>query len=72
MGTRTDIRSTGERELPRDTRAETILEFVYNDEQEALSDDDVVLSHQGAMPAVQEFLQEMSELDLRPAGTRWH
>jgi hypothetical protein len=72
MGTRTDIRSTGERELPRDTRAETILEFFDNDEQEAHSDDDVVLSHQGAMPAVQEFLQEMSELDLPPAGTRWH
>ena len=71
MKTRTDTRRTATRELPRDTRAEVIREFVYNDEQEALCNEDVVLSHQSAMPAIQEFLQEMQELDLRPEAARW-
>ena len=65
MKTRTDTRRTATRELPRDTRAEEILEFVYNDDEEALCSGDVVLNHQRDMPAVQEFLQEMIELDLR-------
>ncbi|HEX9672691.1 MAG TPA: hypothetical protein VGA12_04560 [Burkholderiales bacterium] len=59
-------------ELPRDTRAEEILEFVYNDEEEALCNEDLVLSHQREMPGLQEFLQEMTELDARPAADRWH
>ena len=71
MRNRTENRRTTARELPRDARAEEILEFVYNDEEEALCNEDVVLSHQGAMPAIQEFLQEMHELDLRPAAARW-
>ena len=72
MKTRTDTRRTATRELPRDTRAEQILEFVYNDEEEALCSEDFVLSHQRDMPAIQEFLQEMHELDSRPGITRWH
>ena len=72
MKTRTDTRRTATRELPRDTRAEEILEFVYNDEEEALCSEHIVLSHQDAMPAIQEFLQEMHELDSRPATARWH
>ena len=38
--------------LPRDTRAEAILEFVFNDEEEALGNEDFVLTHQREMPAV--------------------
>ena len=72
MGNRTDTRRTGERELPRDARADEILEFVHNDEVEALCDEHVVLSHQSAMPAVQEFLQEMGELDSCIDTIRWH
>jgi len=71
MKTKTDPRRTAPTELPRDTRAEAILEFVFNDEEEALCNEDVVLSHQGAMPAVEEFLQEMHELDSRHGATRW-
>ena len=71
MKTRTHAGRTTKRELPRDARAEAILEFVYNDEEEALCSDHIVLSHQDAMPAVQEFLQEMSELDAQPAASCW-
>ena len=65
MGNKTDSRRTTSCELPRDPRAEAILEFVYNDEEEALCSEDFVLSHQRDMPTVQEFLQEMIELDSR-------
>jgi len=72
MRNKTDFRRTTSCELPRDVRAEEILEFVYNDEEEALCNEAYVLSHQGEMPAVQEFLQEMFELDSQPAGARRH
>jgi len=72
MGNKTDTRRARKHELPRDSRADEILEFVYNDEDEALCNQQVVLSHQSVMPAVQEFLQEMSELDSQPAAARWH
>lgn len=72
MRNRIGTRRTTTCGLPRDARAEEILEFVYNDEEEALCNEDVVLSHQSAMPAIQEFLQEMIELDSRPAAARWH
>lgn len=72
MKTKTDPRRTAPTELPRDTRAEAILEFVFNDEEEALCNEDVVLSHQSAMPAIQEFLQDMQELDSRNDGSRCH
>ena len=55
-----------------DARADASLEFVHNDEVEALCTEDFALNHQGGMPAVQEFLQEMSELDARPTDARWH
>jgi hypothetical protein len=71
MRNRTENRRTATREMPRDARAEEILEFVYNDEQEALCDEDTVLSHQNAMPAIQEFLQDMQELDSRSEAARW-
>ena len=72
MKTRTDSRRTASTELPRDTHAEEILEFVYNDEEEALCSEEFVLSHQRDMPAIQEFLQEMHELDSQPGDSRWH
>jgi len=72
MGNKTDSRRTTSYELPRDARAEVILEFVYNDEEEALCSEDVVLSHQSAMPAIQEFLQDMQKLDSRNDGGRCH
>ena len=56
----------------RDAREKAILEFVFNDEEEALCNEDFALSHQGEMPAVQEFLREMIELDSRPAAAPWH
>lgn len=72
MSNRTNSPRTTTRKLPRDARAEQILEFVYNDEEEALCNEEFVLSHQGEMPAVEEFLQEMNEFDPRPAVARWH
>jgi hypothetical protein len=71
MRNRSENRRTATRELPRDARAEAILEFVYNDEEEALCNEDTVLSHQGSMPAIQEFLQEMHELDSRHEAACW-
>ena len=72
MKTKTDARRIEPTPLPRDTRAEAILEFVFNDEEEALCNADFALSHQGEMPAVQEFLREMIELDSQPAAAPWH
>jgi len=65
MKTKTDTRRTAPSPLPRDTRAEAILEFVFNDEEEALCDEDFALRHQSDMPALQEFLEHMHELDSR-------
>jgi len=72
MGNKTEARRTTSCELPRDMRAESILEFVFNDEEEALCNEEFVLNHQRDMPAIQEFLQEMNELDARPATARRH
>ena len=72
MKTRTDTRRTATRELPRDTHADEILEFVYNNEEEALCNEDFVLSHQRDMPALQEYLEQMHELDAGPTVARWH
>lgn len=72
MRNRTENRRAAARELPRDARAEAVLEFVYNDEEEALCNEDVVLTHQSAMSAIQEFLQDMQELDSRNDGSRCH
>jgi len=72
MGNKTGSRRATSCELPRDTRAEAILEFVFNDEEEALCSEECVLSHQRAMPAIQEFLQEMSDLDAQSATARRH
>lgn len=72
MKTKTEPRRTARTEMPRDTRAEQILEFVYNDEEEALCNEDLVLSHRRDMPAIEEFLQDMVELDVQPAADRWH
>lgn len=72
MKTKTQQRRNALAEMPRDTRAEQILEFVYNDEEEALCNEDLVLSHQRDMPAIEEFLQDMVELDAHPAADRWH
>ena len=65
MRNKTDTRRTTSCELPRDARAEAILEFVYNDEEEALCNEEFALSHQADMPALQEFLEHMHELDAR-------
>jgi hypothetical protein len=72
MKTKSEMRRTAPAEMPRDTRAEQILEFVYNDEEEALCNENFVLDHQREMPGLQEFLQEMTELDVQPATDRWH
>ena len=68
MGNKTDPRRIKAPELPHDACAEQILEFVYNDEQEALCDEHAVLGHERDMPALQEFLEHMHELDA-PPGT---
>ena len=72
MKTKTEARRIEPAPLPRDTRAEAILEFTFNDEEEALSNEAFALRHQEEMPAVQEFLREMIELDARPTTARWH
>jgi len=72
MGNKTDKRRAGELELPRDARADEILEFVFNDEVEALCNEQAVLNHQRDMPGLQEFLQEMHEIDARSGTDRWH
>lgn len=72
MSAKTDSHRTTSGELPRDARSEEILEFVYNDEEEALCSEHVVLSHQRDMPALQEYLQNMYELDSRNSGGRRH
>lgn len=72
MKNRTDHRRNTTPGLPRYARADEILEFVYNDEQEALCNEQLALTQQGVMPAVQEFLQEMSDFDSQPAAFRWH
>lgn len=72
MGNRTNTRRTGARELPRDAQADEILEFVYNDEEEALFSENVVLNHQRDMPALGEYLQSMYELDSQPGIIRSH
>jgi len=72
MTTEKESRRIQARELPRDARAEEILEFVFNDEEDALCSGQILLSHQRDMPALQEYLQEMHELDARPGADRWH
>ena len=72
MGNKTDTRSARNRELPRDAQADEILEFVFNNEEEALFGENVVLNHQRDMPALGEYLQSMYELDARPLTTRSH
>ena len=72
MKRKTPPRRIASAELPRDIRAEQILEFVHNDEEEAICSGDFALSHQRDMPAVEEFLQEMIELDARAAANLWH
>jgi len=63
MSNKTDFRRTLKRERLHHPREEAILELVFNDEQEALCNEEFVLNHQRHMPAIQEFLEEMSELD---------
>ena len=65
MKSKTDTRRTAPTPLPRDAQAEAILEFVFNDEEEALCNEEFALSHQADMPALQEFLEHMHELDAR-------
>lgn len=72
MGNKTDTRRTKARELLRDTHADEILEFVFNNEEEALFGENVVLNHQRDMPALQEYLQDMYELDSQPGIIRSH
>lgn len=72
MRTKIDTRRTKAHGLTRDDSANEVLEFVFNDEEEALSSEHTVLSHQRDMPALQEYLQEMFELDLRADGARSH
>jgi len=63
MRNKTDSRRPTACKLPGNPRDEAILEFVLNDEEEALCNEAFVLSHQREMPAILEFLEEMSELD---------
>ena len=46
-------------------RADELFVDVFNDEEDALSNEQLALTHQRDMPALQEFLREMSELDSR-------
>ena len=57
MKRKTQPRRIASAELPCDIRAEHILEFVHNDEEDAICSRDFELSHQRGMHAVEEFLQ---------------
>jgi len=72
MTIKTDSRRTSNRALPRDASADQVLEFVFNDEEEALYSEHIVLNHQRDMPAVQEYLREMFELDSRAERVHQH
>lgn len=72
MRNRTYTRRTATFEPPPDPRHEAILEFVFNDEEDALCNEEFVLSHQREMPAIQEYLEEMSEIDSRGPCARFH
>ena len=72
MSNRSDFRRKLERELPRHPHEEAVLELVFNDEEEALCDADFVLNHQRQMPAIQEFLDEMSNIDSSGPCSRFH
>jgi hypothetical protein len=65
MKTRKEARRDRKREFARSASGDEVLEFVYNDEEDALSSEHLALTHQRDMPALQEFLREMSELDSR-------
>ncbi|HXV10217.1 MAG TPA: hypothetical protein VD839_05390 [Burkholderiales bacterium] len=65
MKTRKEAGRDREREFARSAIGEEALEFVFNDEEDALSSEELALTHQRDMPALQEFLREMSELDSR-------
>ena len=72
MRNRTCNRRPAAFEPPCDPHDEAILEFVFNDEEDALCNEEFVLSHQGQMPAIQEFLEEMSEFDSSGPRVRFH
>ena len=72
MRTKIERRRNQARGLPRDVLADAVSEFVFNDEEEALCSEDVALIHQRDMPALQEFLENMHELDTRSGGGRCH
>jgi hypothetical protein len=72
MKSRKNPRRTGNPGPPHDDSADELLEFVFNDEEDALSNEHVALTHQRDMPALQEFLREMSELDSRNLCVQFH
>lgn len=65
-------RRPSKRGLARNHNPDELLEFVFNDEEEALSSAEIALTHQRDMPALQEFLREMSELDSRNLCVQFH
>ena len=65
MNSRKEARQIRKSQLAGDAAADEILEFVLNDEEEAVSSEHLALVQQRDMPALQEFLREMSELDSR-------
>lgn len=49
-----------------------IFELAFNDEEETLSGGHVLLTHQRDMPALEEYLHEMSEIDSRADSASLH
>ena len=72
MRNKTDPGRTTKVEVPCNSHEEAVLEFLFNDEEEALCNDDYLLIHQRQMPAIREFLEEMSELDSCSSLVRLH
>lgn len=72
MRSRSKPRRTEKHAQPRSASADELLEFVWNDEEDALSSEQLALTHQRDMPALQEFLREMSEIDSRSPCVRFH
>ena len=72
MNSRKEARQIRKSQRSLDAAADEILEFVLNDEEEALSSEHLALVQQRDMPALQEFLREMSEFDSRGTHYRMH
>lgn len=72
MGSKIGTHCAAGRTMPRDARADEILEFLFNDEMEAPCGEHSILGNQLYTPALQEYLEDLYEYDARPGAARAH